>query len=77
MSERTRNHWFPAKLYGWGWGFPIYWKGWLFFIGWLVSFIVGTRFLAGSQYHDVFWPHAVVMLVLPIFVCWAKGEGPK
>jgi hypothetical protein len=23
------KYWFPAKRYGWGWGFPVTWQGWL------------------------------------------------
>ena len=37
MQNATR-YWFPAKRYGWGWGFPITWEGWLtlaVFSGWL------------------------------------------
>ena len=28
MTEQSR-YWFPAKRYGWGWGFPTTWQGWL------------------------------------------------
>jgi hypothetical protein len=23
--------WFPKKRYGWGWGLPVRWQGWLVF----------------------------------------------
>jgi hypothetical protein len=23
------RYWFPAKRYGWGWGLPVTWQGWL------------------------------------------------
>ena len=23
------EYWFPAKRYGWGWGLPIAWQGWV------------------------------------------------
>ncbi len=26
--ENEKNIWFPAKRYGWGWGFPCAWQGW-------------------------------------------------
>ncbi len=31
--------WFPAKRYGWGWGLPVAWQGWLVLIAfcWLVA----------------------------------------
>ena len=28
MPSRSR-YWFPAKRYGWGWGLPVAWQGWL------------------------------------------------
>jgi hypothetical protein len=24
-----KKYWFPAKRYGWGWGIPNVWQGWL------------------------------------------------
>ena len=27
MSEK--EYWFPAKKYGWGWGLPSTWQGWV------------------------------------------------
>jgi hypothetical protein len=37
--EEEQKYWFPAKRYGWGWGLPITWQGWLT----LVVFILLTR----------------------------------
>ena len=34
MSAETR-YWFRAKRYGWGWGLPCSWQGWVFFLIWL------------------------------------------
>ena len=27
--QTERKYWFPAKRYGWGWGMPNTWQGWL------------------------------------------------
>ena len=29
MSESDRDHWFPAKTVGYGWGPPRRWQGWV------------------------------------------------
>jgi hypothetical protein len=29
--QTERKYWFPAKRYGWGWGIPSSWQGWLVF----------------------------------------------
>lgn len=26
---RNRKYWFPAKRFGWGWGLPSAWQGWV------------------------------------------------
>ena len=72
-----RDIWFPAKRYGWGWGPPVKWQGW----------VVLAAFLAGVLYTVVrFPPHrdpllfAVVILSSVgalMLVCWWKGETPR
>ena len=27
--------WFPVKRYGWGWGLPVRWQGWVVFVSYL------------------------------------------
>ena len=29
MSNIEHPYWFPAKRYGWGWGVPNTWQGWV------------------------------------------------
>lgn len=36
------RYWFPAKTYGWGWGMPITWQGWLVFLAALGLFACGA-----------------------------------
>jgi hypothetical protein len=55
--QTDRKYWFPAKRYGWGWGIPSSWQGWLIlavFAGLLVvgSFLfpIGTEFGAYLAY---------------------------
>jgi hypothetical protein len=36
----AKKYWFPAKRYGWGWGLPSCWQGWVVlctFVRWLRS----------------------------------------
>ena len=33
MTDKSPPYWFPAKSYGFGWGLPITWQGWLVFLG--------------------------------------------
>ena len=31
--QRNDKYWFPAKRYGWGWGPPNNWQGWVVLAG--------------------------------------------
>jgi hypothetical protein len=43
------NYWFPAKRYGWGWGFPITWQGWLVFAAFFVLLALGVFLFPPQQ----------------------------
>ena len=73
----ARKYWFPAKTYGWGWGLPRSWQGWLVmaaFIGLLVagSFAFPPRTALGR-----YLAYIAVLCGLLIGVCWLKGEPPR
>ena len=40
--------WFPAKRYGWGWGVPVRWQGWVVAVGYVVL-MLATVILALSN----------------------------
>ncbi len=73
---RGKGYWFPAKSYGWGWGLPVAWQGWLFLGAWLAVVALGTCYLA--PYGDaVFLAFMAVMVVVLVLVCYQKGEPPR
>ena len=41
MDPIKKEIWFPAKRYGWGWGLPICWQGWIVLIVWMVLLSAG------------------------------------
>jgi hypothetical protein len=70
------HYWFHAKRYGWGWGLPAPWQGWVILAVWLgvlllISIWVAPRSLALSY---VFLAALSVGLIA---VCHAKGEPPR
>ena len=79
MSEdKNEDYWFPAKKYGWGWGFPCKRQGWIVMILYiglmtLASFIIPPR---ENDYIE-FTITIVVLSVIFIGICWMKGEPPK
>lgn len=69
--------WFPAKRFGWGWGLPCRWQGWVFMGGWVVGLGLGIVFILRSSLPALCLPFAFVMAVVLIVVCALKGEKPR
>jgi hypothetical protein len=76
MQSEVR-YWFPAKRYGWGWGPPITWEGWLVLLGFVCLVIAGV-FLVPPQRSPVgFIGYVLCASVLLTAVCYWKGEPPR
>lgn len=65
--------WFPAKRYGWGWGLPVAWQGWVVMGVWFVIVVGVTPFLAVRSWPG-FFAFLAVMSALLIAVCYVRGE---
>jgi hypothetical protein len=74
MSESP--YWFPAKRYGWGWGPPSTWQGWLVTIVWCAMTVAGALWLA-ARHHAAFLLFMVAMTLVLLTICYAKGEPPR
>ena len=77
MTDSPKDIWFPAKKYGWGWGLPITWQGWLVLVGY---FIIVTAFLLvvnPAQSPIKFYLSIAMATVILLCICFAKGEKPK
>lgn len=73
----TKKYWFPAKRYGWGWGIPSTWQGWLV----LLCYIAGVAFFSTLYPPDsnrtVFVTGIIGLSIAFILICWVKGEPPR
>jgi hypothetical protein len=69
-----RKIWFPAKRYGWGWGLPIAWQGWVVLAVFVASITAGVVFVLPSR--GLFIGYVIVLILAFTAVCWAKGERP-
>lgn len=54
-----KRYWFPAKEYGYGWGLPVTWQGWLVIVAYLVLIAAGIFLFplhnkAGVQQYIIF-----------------------
>ena len=68
--------WFPAKRYGWGWGLPVRWQGWVVLIGYLGLVFAGVYYFKARQASLSFLLYVVVLTVVLIAIMVLKGERP-
>jgi hypothetical protein len=76
MENETKHYWFWAKRYGWGWGLPATWQGWVVFVAWLVVVLVGGPWLA-TYSMPLFFVFITIMSAALIAICYVKGEPPR
>jgi len=76
VVQVSDQFWFPAKQYGWGWGLPVRWQGWLVFAAY-------GALLYGAIYYFKAQNNAVALLIsvlgltaLLIVIVAVKGERP-
>jgi len=74
--------WFRAKKYGWGWGLPTTWQGWIIFIAYYV-FILLDFFRIDANSHSAsdtirpFIIQVVIATIILLFIVIITGEKPK
>ena len=71
------KYWFPAKRYGWGWGLPSVWQGWVVLAVFTVLVLAGAFMLLPMYGSFVFVAYAALLCVGLVAICWAKGEPPS
>ena len=67
--------WFPAKTYGWGWGIPRRWQGWVVMLGFVAAMIAGTSLIRKKPGYYVGYCMALGGILTAI--CYWKGEKPS
>jgi hypothetical protein len=77
MKLNKKRIWFPAKKYGWGWGLPNVWQGWLVILVYILLVLTACIYLLNSAYFGL-WILAISVLTLTlIIICFFKGEKPR
>ena len=75
MNGTNQKVWFPAKKYGWGWGLPNCWQGWIVLTVYL-GLLAGGAFLV-SKHTELFLAYTAVLSIVLIAICYLKGEKPR
>ena len=76
----NKRYWFPVKPkgYGWGWGLPLVWQGWVVYAAFLATLIGGVVALAPvGQLAVITWACLVGVLFLAIVAWKGEPQGPQ
>ena len=76
MDPSKPPYWFPAKRYGWGWGPPQTWQGWVTTIVWF-AVTLGLSPVMVRRGVPHFLLFILGMSLLLMLICHAKGEPPQ
>jgi hypothetical protein len=77
--EPKPRYWFPAKTYGWGWGAPSTWEGWVVLVGFLILLLAGHVFFVffGPLGILGYIANAILWSVVLLWISFKKGEPPR
>jgi hypothetical protein len=68
--------WFPAKRYGFGWGLPVRWQGWVVLLLYFVMLLGGVAYFRAQQNVRGSWAYLIGLTAILIVIIAAKGERP-
>jgi len=76
-EEDEPRYWFPAKKFGWGWGPPRTWQGWLVLVAYVLLVVGAIPVLRPGQAPLKFIGFSLLLTLILIAICWMKGEPPR
>ena len=71
------KYWFHAKRYGWGWGLPSAWQGWLVLVTYLLLVFGGIPLIQLWRGNALYLAYVIVLTAALITICWLTGEPPR
>jgi len=77
MKHYPHDIWFPAKRYGYGWGLPVKWQGWVALVGYFGLLIWGTMTFLYNGRPLTYTLFVFFISSVLIGLCWLKGEEAK
>lgn len=75
--RRGPPYWFPAKRYGWGWGTPICWQGWVVYGTYAALLPLGFFLFPPIEQILGFMLFTQSITLALVLICWLKGEPPR
>lgn len=72
-----KKYWFPAKRYGWGWGLPGTWQGWLVLAVYAALVIASVVIFPPTEAPAEFVFANCAFAAAFVAACWLTGEPPR
>ncbi len=76
MASAKPSYWFAAKRYGYGWGLPARWQGWVVLFCYLGLALGGVYRFAPSRNGGALILYLLILTALLVIVLAWKGERP-
>lgn len=76
MEQGKPDYWFAVRLYGWGWGLPVRWQGWVVMALYFASIYLGIRYCRPQDHAGGFLTLLAISTALLIVILAWKGERP-
>jgi drug/metabolite transporter (DMT)-like permease len=70
------DFWFPVKRYGWGWGTPVRWQGWLVLAAYAALLIAAVSYFKAQRDVLGLATSALVLTGVLVVIIAVKGERP-
>jgi hypothetical protein len=77
QAPHTPRYCFPANRYGWGWGLPVTWEGWLVLVAYLGLMVSAARLCPPEKSEMGFVAAVVALSAGFVAICWWKGEPAR
>lgn len=77
FSGADPRYWFRAKRYGWGWGLPCAWQGWLVLVVYVVLVLGGIPSVHARRGSIAYLAYIAILTGALIAICWFTGEPPR
>jgi hypothetical protein len=75
MSDKVA-FWFPVKRFGWGWGLPVRWQGWVVLALYAALLYASIYYFRAQRAVGGLLVFAAILTAVFIAIVVAKGERP-
>jgi hypothetical protein len=72
-----KRYWFRLKRYGWGWGMPATWQGWVVLAVYTAGIAAGAVAFPPDNWMGTFVVHVIGLTILLVVVCKLTGEPAR